>query len=91
MLATIIVLIFAQPRASAEPPPPFNEFQERLIIEACVLSSETPHLSKHVPGTVNATARTICKGISAGRVLAIRITLIREDGGNTPPVAKSIR
>jgi hypothetical protein len=90
MLATIMVLFFAQPSASAEPPPPFNEFQERLIIEACILSSEIPHLSKHVPGTVNATARTVCKGISAGRVLSIRMTLIREDGGNTPPVTKSI-
>jgi hypothetical protein len=93
VLATVMVLIFAQPSASAEPPPPppFNEPQERLVIEACVLSSEKPHLSRHVLGTVNATARTVCKGISAGRVLFIRITLTREDGGNTPPVTKSIR
>jgi hypothetical protein len=91
LLATVLVFIFAQPSASAEPPPPISEPQERLVIEACILSSEIPHLSKHVPGTVNATARTVCKGISAGRVISIRITLIREDGGNTPPVTKSIR
>ena len=91
MLATVVVLIVAQPNASAEPPPPFNEPQERLVIEACILSSEKPHLSKHVPGTVNATGRTVCKGISAGRFLSIRITLTREDGGNTPPITKSIQ
>lgn len=89
--ALVVVLMIAHPGASAEPPPPFDEPQERLVIEACILSSEKPHLSRHVPGTVNATARTVCKGISAGRVISIRITLIREDGGNTPPVTKSIR
>ena len=67
--------MIAQPSASAEPPPPFSEPQERLVIEACILSSEIPHLSKHVPGTVNATGRTVCKGISAGRVLSIVYTI----------------
>jgi hypothetical protein len=54
------------------------------------MTTEKPHYSKHVPGTVNVTARTICKGISAGRTLRITITLTRLDGGNTPPITKSI-
>lgn len=91
MLATVMVLFFAQPSASAEPPPPFNEFQERLIIEACILSSEKPHLSQHVPGTMNVTGRTVCKGISGGRVLQVKVTLTRLDGGNTQPITKSSR
>ncbi len=86
-----MVFIFAQPSASAEPPPPISEPQERLIIEACILSSEIPHLSKHVPGTVNATGRTVCKGLSGDRVLQVKVTLTRLDGGNTRPITKSSR
>ncbi|CAB4886344.1 unannotated protein [freshwater metagenome] len=84
-------LISSQTVAIADPPPGSLDIQERLVIEACILTSEKPHISKHLPGTVNVTGRTICKGISAGRTLSIRITLTREDGGNTPPVTKSIR
>ncbi len=89
--AIVMVLMIAQPSASAEPPPPFSEPQERLVIEACILSSEIPHLSKHVPGTVNATGRTVCKGLSGDRVLQVKVTLTRLDGGNTRPITKSSR
>ena len=93
-LATFLASIFffiAQTPANAEPPPSSLEFPDRLVIEACILTSEKPHISKHVPGTVNVTARTVCKGISAGRNLQVTVTLIRKDGGNTNPITKSSR
>jgi hypothetical protein len=91
---TIVVTIFflsAQASAIAEPPPGYLDFQDRLVIEACILTSEKPHLSKHVPGTVNVTGRTVCKGISAGRNLQVTVTLTRKDGGNTSSITKSSR
>lgn len=90
-IAIALLLITPQENSSAEPPPPGAEISDRVVIEACILSSEKPHLSAHVPGTMNVTGRTVCKGISAGRNLQVSVTLIRGDGGNTPPVTKSSR
>jgi hypothetical protein len=90
LIVTISLLFFlSQNRAIAEPPVP-GDFNDRLVIEACVLTSEKPHISQHVPGTVNVTGRTVCKGISAGRYLRVTVTLTRKDGGNTTPITKSI-
>lgn len=83
-----VLLVIGQNPVFADPPIPL-EPSDRLIIEACILTSEKPHISGHVPGTVNVTARTVCKGISAGRHLKITITLVRKDGGNTLPITKS--
>lgn len=74
--------------AHAEPPIN-NDFNDRLTIELCILTSERPHISKHVPGTVNVTGRTVCKGISSGRNLRVTVTFSRLDGGNTPAITKS--
>lgn len=84
-----LVLALSLPEATYADPPISNDFQDRLIIEGCRLTSEAPHISKHVPGTINVTGRTVCKGISAGRHIRVTVTLIREDGGNTPPITKS--
>jgi hypothetical protein len=70
-------------------PPISNDFQDRLVIEGCRLTSEKPHVSVHVSGTVNVTGRTVCAGISAGRNIRVTVTLTRIDGGNTPPVTVS--
>jgi len=91
LLISIVVLPIAQQNAFAEPPPGFTEYQEKLILEACILSSEKPHISEHVPGAVNVTGRTVCKGISGDRALQVNITLTRVDGGNTRPITKSKR
>jgi hypothetical protein len=88
-LTVLVTAIFLGANAHAEPPANIDT-SDRVTIEACVLSSEKPHISSHVPGTVNVTARTVCKGISAGRNLKITITLVRKDGGNTLPITKSI-
>jgi hypothetical protein len=84
-----LVLALSLPEAIYAEPPVSNNFQDRLVIEGCRLTSEEPHISKHVPGTVNVTGRTVCKGISAGRNIRVTVTLIREDGGNTPPITIS--
>ena len=84
----VTLLLCVNSVAYAEPPL-IGDYNDRLVIEFCTLKSETPHISGHVPGTVNVTARTICKGISAGRHLRLTITLLRKDGGNTPPITKS--
>jgi hypothetical protein len=84
-----LMLVLSLPIAAYAEPPNFNDFQDRLVIEGCRLTSETPHISRHVPGTVNVTGRTVCKGISAGRNIRVTVTLTREDGGNTPPITKS--
>ena len=89
IILLILVSILRESIAFAEPPPGYIEIQDRLVIEACTLTSEKPHISEHVPGTVNVTGRTICKGISAGRNLRVTVTLTREDGGNTFPITKS--
>jgi hypothetical protein len=88
-LTVLVAAVFLGENAHAEPPANIDT-SDRITIEACVLSSEKPHISSHVPGTVNVTARTVCKGISAGRYLKITITLVRKDGGNTLPITKSI-
>lgn len=88
-LTVLVAAVFLGEIANAEPPANIDT-SDRITIEACVLSSEKPHISSHVPGTVNVTARTVCKGISAGRNLKITITLVRKDGGNTLPITKSI-
>lgn len=84
-----IILLTSQPSAIADPPPAPVEIRDRIVIEGCRLSSEKPHISDHVPGTVNVTGRTVCKGISAGRYLKVTVTLTRMDGGNTAPITKS--
>lgn len=89
ILLIVTALMFtAQNHALAEPPV-ITDYKERLIIEACRLTSEKPHLSEHVPGTVNVTGRTMCSGISAGRKIRVTVTLTRLDGGNTPPITVS--
>jgi hypothetical protein len=91
-IAIALLLITSQSLSFAEPPPPPGlDITDRIVIEACILSSEKPHLSAHVPGTMNVTGRTVCKGISAGRALQVRVTLYRKDGGNTRPITKSSR
>ena len=90
-IAIALLLITSQSYSFAEPPPPGLEISDRVVVEACILTSEKPHLSTHVRGTMNATGRTVCKGISAGRNLQVSVTLVRNDGGNTPPVTKSSR
>lgn len=84
-----INIVTSQTFATADPPPPISEFNDRLTIEFCKISSEKPHLSEHVPGTVNVTGRTVCSGISAGRNLRVTVTLTRKDGRNTTPITKS--
>ncbi len=81
--------LFASQSTAMADPPGYIDAQDRLTIEACILTSEVPHVSTHVPGTVNVTGRTVCKGISAGRHLKVTVTLTRMDGGNTPPITKS--
>lgn len=87
-LLIVIAIASSQTSALADPPL-YGEFEDRLVIEACILTSEIPHISKHVPGTVNVTGRTACKGISAGRNLRVTVTLTRDDGGKTPSITKS--
>jgi len=84
----VILFLVAQNSASAEPPI-ITDYQARLVIEGCRLTSEKPHLSEHVRGTVNVTGRTVCAGISTGRNLRVTVTLRRVDGGNTPPITVS--
>jgi hypothetical protein len=85
-----VLLVIGQNPVFADPPIPL-EPSDRLIIEACILTSEKPHISGHVPGTVNVTGRTVCKGISTGRALQVSVTLTRSDGGNTLPVTRGSR
>jgi hypothetical protein len=85
-----LILVISQNPVLADPPIPL-EPSDRLVIEACRLTSEEPHISQHVPGTVNVTGRTVCKGISAGRNLQVTVTLKRLDGGNTVPITRSSR
>lgn len=60
---TILITIFflsAQASAIAEPPVP-TDFNERLAFPGeCYGRSDIPHLSMHVPGTVNVLTRTYC-------------------------------
>ena len=89
-LTVLVAAIFLGANAHAEPPANIDT-SDRVTIEACVLSSEKPHISSHVPGTVNVSGRTVCKGISAVRNLQVSVTLTRVDGGNTTPTTKSSR
>jgi hypothetical protein len=60
---TILITIFflsAQASAIAEPPVP-TDLDERIAFPGeCYGRTDTPHLSMHVPGTVNVLARTYC-------------------------------
>lgn len=85
----LAITTLSSPTEALADPPLYGEFEDRLIIEACILTSEKPHISKHVPGTVNVTGRTVCKGISAGRNLRVTVTLARDDGGKSKPITKS--
>ena len=88
ILIFIPIILLGQNAASAEPPI-ITDYQTRLVIEGCRLTSEKPHLSIHVPGAVNVTGRTVCTGISAGRKIRVTVTLSRVDGGNTSPITVS--
>lgn len=88
----LVAIIFLPSQSSAlADPPNISDFQDRLTIEGCKLTSEAPHISTHIPGTVNVTGRTVCKGVSAGRNLQVTVTLTRKDGGNSIPITKSSR
>lgn len=89
LVISSLLTFLSQSSAIADPPPGPIEIQDRIVVEGCKLSSEKPHISEHVPGTVNVTGRTICKGISAGRYLRVTVTLTRLDGGRTAPITKS--
>lgn len=62
-LTTILIALYflsAQGSAIAEPPVP-TDFNERIAFPGeCYGRTDTPHLSMHVPGTVNVLARTYC-------------------------------
>lgn len=62
-LTTILITLFilsAQGSAIADPPVP-TDFNERIAFPGeCYGRTDTPHLSMHVPGTVNVLARTYC-------------------------------
>lgn len=75
--------------AIAEPPPNGSDFSSRLRVELCDHSSEIPHLSEHVPGTMNVSGRTVCRGNSKIWKVSVRVTVVRHDGGNTPKITKS--
>jgi hypothetical protein len=47
------LLVTSLSSATADPPPAPVEIQDRIVIEGCRLSSEKPHISEHVPGTVH--------------------------------------
>lgn len=86
---TLIALLIAiMPTALAEPPV-YTDVPTRLRVEFCDHSSEIPHFSEHVPGTINVSGRTICKGTSKNWKVSVRVTVIRHDGGNTPRITKS--
>lgn len=85
-----IILISPQNSALADPPVPID-VPDKLQIELCYLSSEIPHLSGHVPGTMNVSGRTVCKGISGSRVLSVKVTLKREFGAKSKEITKSAR
>lgn len=89
-LALTIVLTCTGGSAVAEPPPPGVDVKSRIQIEFCRHSSEVPHFSEHVPGTMNVSGRTTCIGTSKKWKVSVRVTVIRHDGGNTPPITKSI-
>lgn len=84
-----ILFLSAQGSAIAEPPPPGSDFVSRLRVEFCDHSSEIPHLSEHVPGTMNVSGRTVCRGNSKMWKVSVRVTVVRHDGGNTPKITKS--
>ncbi len=90
VLGLSLFLIIAGGGAAAEPPPTGLEVKNRIQIKFCRHSSEIPHFSEHVPGTMNASGRTTCTGTSKNWRVSVRVTLVRDDGGNTPPVTKSI-
>lgn len=89
-LALSLILICSGETAVAEPPPPGVDVKDRIQVEYCRHSSEVPHFSEHVPGTMNVSGRTTCIGTSKKWKVNVRVTVIRHDGGNTPPITKSI-
>ena len=55
-----VLILSAQASAIAEPPIPTDLNQRIAFPGECYGRSDTPHLSMHVPGTVNVLARTYC-------------------------------
>lgn len=53
LVISVLLIFLSQSSAIADPPPGPVEIQDRIIVEGCKLSSEKPHISEHVPGTVN--------------------------------------
>jgi hypothetical protein len=91
-LALILLLgLSLEPTIAYADPPVPDELNDRITIEACVLTSEKPHLSGHVPGTVNVSGRTTCKGISKTRVLSVAVTLTRSINGKNFSISKSAK
>lgn len=59
LLTTSLVFATLTP-ASAEPPTGFDPSERIAFPGECYGRTDTPHLSMHVPGTVNVLARTYC-------------------------------
>lgn len=85
---TTTLLVVPTYFATAEPPTG-TDVKSRLRVELCDHTSEVPHFSEHVPGTMNVSGRTVCRGTSKTWKVSVRVTLIRDDGGNTLPITKS--
>ena len=59
-LLVLFLLIASQQPTFAEPPVP-TDLNERIAFPGeCYGRSDRPHISAHVPGTVNVLARTFC-------------------------------
>lgn len=59
LLALLLVFATHSP-ASAEPPSGFEPTERIAFPGECYGRTDSPHISMHVPGTVNALARTYC-------------------------------
>jgi hypothetical protein len=60
ILMTIAFLFSSNPFAFAEPPSGIDPSERITFPGECYGRSDKPHISMHVPGTVNVVARTFC-------------------------------
>lgn len=61
IIVSLLLIAFSLPSmVNAEPPIPIDLNERITFPGACYGRSDTPHLSMHVPGTVNVLARTYC-------------------------------
>ncbi len=61
IVLSLLLIAFSLPSmVNAEPPIPIDLNERIAFPGACYGRSDTPHLSMHVPGTVNVLARTYC-------------------------------